>query len=212
MMYTDDQSIVSDLLEETNTTSTSTFETSDFDSLQFAKARLQSWLNHIQAAHDQNQNNALRRVTFPVIQEPIVSPKIQLSGSAWTAFELYARRFGVVTGRRQATLHERLHAGVTFYQTCTIVWVQLNMPPDEAVEHHYYKEQQKRRERPSIIDTRRKRMSESSLSTSSTLSTTTSSSSSFSRSPQPKLDMTSQRRMDMIRKNKARIEKLRRQR
>ena len=207
MMYTDDQSIVSDLLEETNTTSTSTFETSDFDSLQFAKARLQSWLNHIQAAHDQNQNNALRRVTFPVIQEPIVSPKIQLSGSAWTAFELYARRFGVVTGRRQASLHERLHAGVTFCQTCTIIWVQLNMPPDEAVEHHHhYKEQQKRRERSSIIDTRRKRTSGSSLSTSST------SSSSFSPSPQPKLDKTSQRRMDMIRKTKARIEKLRRQR
>ena len=206
MMYTDDQSIVSDLLEETNTTSTSTFETSDFDSLQFAKARLQSWLNHIQAAHDQNQNNALRRVTFPVIQEPIVSPKIQLSGSAWTAFELYARRFGVVTGRRQASLHERLHAGVTFCQTCTIIWVQLNMPPDEAVEHHHhYKEQQKRRERSSIIDTRRKRTSGSSLSTSST-------SSSFSPSPQPKLDKTSQRRMDMIRKTKARIEKLRRQR
>ena len=207
MMYTDDQSIVSDLSEETGTTSASTFETSDFDSLQYAKASLRSWLNHIQAAHDQNQNNAFRRVTFPVIQEPIVSPKIQLSGSAWTAFELYARRFGVVTGRRQASLHERLHAGVTFCQTCTIIWVQLNMPPDEAVEHHHhYKEQQKRRERSSIIDTRRKRTSGSSLSTSST------SSSSFSPSPQPKLDKTSQRRMDMIRKTKARIEKLRRQR
>ena len=228
MMYitTDDRSIVSALSERSGTTSALTFETSDLNSLQFAKASLHSWLNQIQAAD--------HRVAFPVIQEPLVSPQIQLSGPQWSAFQNYAKTFGVVAGRRQATLQERLHAGQKYVsrdQTVTIIWVQINMPPDEAVEH-YYNEQEKRRERSSMINyatggavlirrgprrqtaeekeaikrerrTRRKKVSAMPSS---------SSTSSFSPPPQPtKHDGLSQRRMNMINKTRARNEVLRRE-
>ena len=210
----EDRSIVSGLSEGTGTTSALTTEASDFDSLEFAKASLQTWLKQIRAAARDQTNED--RIDFPVIQEPLVPPKIQLSGSEWSAFQLYAKTFGVMVGRRQAG-----DALVEQENISYLIWVQLDMPPDEAVEHYYDRLRLKKlRERSSLIknatarrqaaeEKEMKKKKESRTKRKSVLVSSASSSSSPSSSlPQPKLDGLSQRRMTMINRTKARNEVL----